>query len=154
MQKVTGSSSLQGYIFRHLFALAATSTLAAFLLFGAVLPLAEVVAGKHVDANSFADLKREATIHALPDAEDGVDKPFSTHHDANATRIRYSYSEIREAFRRHENTEEHIRACTGEPSAWFFANTIAEIQRYGSNHTPSLIATNLRQSRAPPIFAV
>lgn len=154
MEKTTGSAGIQHYIFRHLFALAATSTLAAFLLFGAVLPLAEAVTRTHVDSNSFAALKNEATIHAVQDEEDGVNRPFATHHDANTTRIRFSYSEIREAFRRHENTEEHVRACAGEPSACFFASAVAELHQYGSDHIPSLIANSLRQSRAPPVFAM
>lgn len=154
MEKTTGSASIQNYIFRHLFALAATSTLAAFLLFGAVLPLAEAVTRTHVDSNSLAALKNEATIHAVPDIEDGVDKPFAGHHDASAARIRFSYSEIREAFRRQENTEEHVRVCAGEPSACFFASAVAEFHQYGSDHISSLIANNLRQSRAPPASAM
>lgn len=154
MEKTTGPASIQQYIFRHLFALAATSTLAAFLLFGAVLPLAEAVTRTHIDSNSLAALKNEATIHAVPDIEDGVDKPFAAHHDANATRIRFTYSEIREAFRRQENTEEHVRVCAGEPAACFFASAVAELQQYGSDHIPSRTANSLRQSRAPPVFAM
>ncbi len=147
MEKNTGPASIQIYRFRHIFTLAATSMFAAFLLFGAVLPLAEAVTGKA----SFTTLQDGTTNHDLPEEDNQVNTPFPR--DAKAARLSHSYTEIQEAFRRQENTEEHTRACVGEMPSWFFANIITELSQSNTDHIPSRTANNLRHSRAPPASA-
>ena len=150
MEKTAGPASVQSYIFRHLSALAATSMLAAFLLFGAILPLAEAVAGKA----SFTSVKDGTTIHALPESDNGLTSSVPVSHDTKAARFRHSYNEIQEAIRRQENTEEHSRVCAGDQSAWFIANAVAEFRQRTGDHIASSSANNQRQSRAPPAFAM